>query len=75
MDSFSRTEEVSWFSRIIESIKGVLIGLLLFLISVPLLFWNEGRAVERARRIPGDSVEPRPRRRARKSVRHAAALM
>lgn len=51
MDSFSRTEEVSWFSRIIESIKGVLIGLLLFLISFPLLFWNEGRAVERARNL------------------------
>jgi len=36
----------SWFSRIGGAIKGVLIGLLLFVIAFPLLFWNEGRAVK-----------------------------
>ncbi len=35
----------SWFSRIGDSIKGILFGLLLFLASFPLLWWNEGRAV------------------------------
>lgn len=37
----------SWFSRIGESIKGILFGFLLFFIAFPLLWWNEGRSVER----------------------------
>jgi hypothetical protein len=32
-----------------ESIKGVGCGILLFLLAFPLLFWNEGRAVHRAK--------------------------
>jgi hypothetical protein len=47
----TQVENVSWFSRIMESIRGVAIGLLLFVISLPLLFWNEGRAVHRARTL------------------------
>jgi hypothetical protein len=43
-----RTESTGWFSRIVSAIKGVLVGLLLFVASFPLLFWNEGRAVRRA---------------------------
>ncbi|WP_442509755.1 TMEM43 family protein [Novipirellula sp. SH528] len=39
----------SWFSRIVGSIKGIVIGGLLFLVSFPLLFWNEGRAVRTAK--------------------------
>ena len=35
-----------WFSRIAGSIKSVLFGVLLALASVPLLWWNEGRAVQ-----------------------------
>jgi len=31
-----------------ESVKGVLTGLLMLVIAFPLLFWNEGRAVRRA---------------------------
>lgn len=42
-------ENISWFSRIMDSIKGVLFGLLLFVVSFPVLFWNEGRAVKRAK--------------------------
>jgi len=42
-------ENVSWGSRIVDSIKGVAFGILLFLVSFPLLFWNEGRAVKRAK--------------------------
>ena len=39
----------SWFSRIAGSIMGIVIGGLLFLVSFPLLFWNEGRAVRTAK--------------------------
>ena len=42
------TEE-SWFSRIGGAFKGIFVGLLLSVISVPLLFWNEGRAVKTAK--------------------------
>ncbi len=48
MDEFSEVTTVSWFSRIKESIKSVLLGLLLFFGSFPLLWWNEGRAVQTA---------------------------
>ena len=48
MNSVTRVENIGWGSRIIDSIKGVLIGLVLFVIAFPLLFWNEGRAVRRA---------------------------
>ncbi|GAA5506894.1 TMEM43 family protein [Novipirellula caenicola] len=58
----------SWFSRIVGSIKGIVIGGLLFLISFPLLFWNEGRAVRTAKglkegagavvRVNADSPDP-----------------
>ena len=44
-DSFTEVTEQSWFSRIGGAIKGVLIGLLLFVVAFPLLFWNEGQAV------------------------------
>src|SRR5208283_3808849 len=47
-DSFSETSEQGWLSRMGDAIKGVLIGLLLFIVSFPLLFWNEGRAVHTA---------------------------
>lgn len=39
----------SWGGRIMESIKGILVGLALFAGSFPLLIWNEGRAVKRYR--------------------------
>ncbi len=59
----------SWFGRIGESIKGVLFGLLLFVVAFPVLFWNEGRAVKRAktlaegqgavqRNVPAEKVDP-----------------
>ncbi len=36
---------IGWGRRLGESIKRVLVGILLFLVSFPVLFWNEGRAV------------------------------
>lgn len=44
------TEE-SWFSRLGGAIAGVGFGLLLFVVSFPLLFWNEGRAVKTAKSL------------------------
>ncbi len=38
-----------WFSRAGDSFGGMIFGILLFLGSFALLFWNEGRAVKRAR--------------------------
>jgi hypothetical protein len=49
--SFSQVTNESWFSRIGGSIAGVLVGLLLVVAAIPLLFWNEGRAVHRARTL------------------------
>ena len=39
-------ENVSWFRRIRESIKGFVVGLAFFVAAFPVLFWNEGRAVK-----------------------------
>ena len=46
-DSFTEITNQSWLSRIGGAIKNIFLGLILFLIAFPLLFWNEGRAVKR----------------------------
>jgi hypothetical protein len=51
MDQFTEVTGSSWFSRIGNSIKGILVGIVLFVVSVGALFWNEGRAVKEAKRI------------------------
>jgi len=45
-EGFSEVTSKGWFERIVESIKGVLIGLVVFVIAFPLLFWNEGNSVK-----------------------------
>lgn len=45
-DTSSVTTSSSWFSRIGSSIAGIFLGLILIVIAVALLFWNEGRAVK-----------------------------
>ncbi|CAN5243186.1 hypothetical protein BH10PSE2_BH10PSE2_00950 [soil metagenome] len=45
-DTVTRTTETSWFSRIGGAISGVLIGLILIVVCVGALFWNEGRAIK-----------------------------
>lgn len=45
-DSFTEVTHRSWVSRIGSAIIGILIGLVLFIISFILLFWNEGRSVK-----------------------------
>lgn len=44
-DRFSVVSQQSWLGRIGGAIKGVLVGLCLFIVAFPLLFWNEGRSV------------------------------
>ena len=41
----------SWGSRLGSSFKGVLTGGVLFVAAIPLLFWNEGRAVKTAKAL------------------------
>ncbi len=48
-DSFTEVTTTSWFSRIGNSIMGVLFGIVLILVSVALLWWNEGRSVHTAK--------------------------
>ncbi|MDP4594202.1 MAG: hypothetical protein NWT00_06510, partial [Beijerinckiaceae bacterium] len=45
---FTETTHRSWFQRIGDSIKGILIGLILVAGSSAMLFWNEGRAARTA---------------------------
>ncbi len=44
-DRITRVTQRSYGNRIGQSFGGVVIGGILFLVSFPLLFWNEGRAV------------------------------
>ena len=46
-DSYTEVSSRSWFSRIGGAFKGIVIGLILMAVAFGLLFWNEGRAVER----------------------------
>src|SRR6185436_7703500 len=64
----SEVTSVSWFDRIKESFKGILVGLAFFAGSFPLLWWNEGRAVKTEKSlnegqgavisVPSDKVNP-----------------
>lgn len=49
--SVTVTSNQSWFSRLAQSAKSVLVGLIFFVVSFPLLFWNEGRAVRTAKSL------------------------
>ena len=50
-DSFTEVTSQSWLERIGKSLSGILFGILLVVIAFPLLFWNEGRAVARAKAL------------------------
>ena len=43
--------EQSWLQRIGSSIKGIAVGIFLVVAGIGLLFWNEGRAVKRAKTL------------------------
>lgn len=50
-DVFTSVSSEGWFSRLGKSIKGIIVGFIIFLVSFVILFWNEGRAVHRARAL------------------------
>ncbi len=50
-EGYTEVTHESWFGRITAAIKGVLIGVTLFLASFVVLYWNEGRAVSDARNL------------------------
>ena len=50
-DSVTEATSQSWFSRIVDSIRSVLVGGAFFALSFPVLFWNEGRAVRTAKSL------------------------
>ncbi len=43
MDSYTTTSYRGLGDNLIESIKGVIVGFILFLVAFPVLWWNEGR--------------------------------
>lgn len=43
--SFTEQTSTSWFARLKNALVGVVFGVILVIIAVVLLFWNEGRAV------------------------------
>ena len=51
MDTHTEVTTTGWLSRIGNSIKTVLFGLLMFFGAFPLLWWNEGRAVKVAQSL------------------------
>src|SRR5260221_8482594 len=50
-DSFTETTVTGWGSRLGGSLVAALIGLVLFVASFALLYWNEGRAVDAIRAL------------------------
>ena len=45
-DSIQVTSSSSWFSRLGKAFTGIVVGIILIIIGIALLFWNEGRAVK-----------------------------
>jgi hypothetical protein len=45
-DSTTVVTSESWFTRVKNAFVGILIGLILFFVAFPVLFWNEGRSVK-----------------------------
>ncbi|MFM2142252.1 MAG: hypothetical protein RLZZ476_796 [Verrucomicrobiota bacterium] len=50
-DSFTEYSRQGWLSRIGESFKGILFGIIVIPLCLILLWWNEGRAVTTARSL------------------------
>ena len=49
--SFTETTHTSWFARLRNGVAAIFIGLLLVVVAIGLLFWNEGRAIETYRSL------------------------
>jgi len=67
VDQVTEVTSTSWFSRLGQAIVGVLFGFIFVVVSIGLLFWNEGRAIRTAqglaegagivRSVSADSVD------------------
>lgn len=68
VDQITEVTNTSWFARLGQSIVGVLIGFIFVVVSIGVLFWNEGRAIRTAqglaegagivRSVPAERVDP-----------------
>jgi hypothetical protein len=68
-DSFTEVTTESWFSRLGNAFKGIVVGVIILVIGFPLLFWNEGRAVATYKAlqegagvvisVPADKADPK----------------
>lgn len=56
-DNFTEKTSTSWFSRLGGSIKSIFFGLLMFLGSMVLMWYNEGRAVKTAKGLKEGGAE------------------
>ena len=48
-DSYTEVTRKSWLSRLGESIKGIVVGGILFIVAFPLILWNENRSIDTAK--------------------------
>lgn len=51
MDTFTSITSTSWLQRLGSSVASIPVGIILVILAVVLLFWNEGRAVKTARAL------------------------
>ena len=68
VDQITEITSTSWFARLGQAIVGVFIGLIFIVVSIGVLFWNEGRAIRTAqgltegagivRSVPAEAVDP-----------------
>lgn len=67
VDQVTEVTNTSWFARLGQAVFGVLVGLIFVVVSIGVLFWNEGRAIRTAqglaegagivRSVSADSVD------------------
>jgi hypothetical protein len=50
-DEFKEVTTTSWGKRIVNSFMGIIYGIIFFIGAFPLIFWNEGRSVDRIRTL------------------------
>ena len=50
-DMVQKTVTKSWGSRLGDSFRGMMTGLVLFVVAFPLLWWNEGRTIKTAKAL------------------------
>ena len=49
--TYTETTRTSWFTKLKNGVIGTLVGIVLVLVAVYFLFWNEGRAIQTYRAL------------------------